>query len=71
MEVLTPMPNLNFQPVSFSWLALHPQPQGVIQFIGGAFFGSLPTLSYRDLLHRLYDAGYTVVAIPFRFSFRH
>ena len=65
------MPALNFQPVSFSWVALHPQPKGVIQFIGGAFFGSFPTVSYRYLLRRIYDAGYTVVAIPFRFSFRH
>jgi hypothetical protein len=62
---------LKFQPVSFSWVALHPQPKGVIQFIGGAFFGSFPTLSYRHLLRELYDAGYTVVAMPFRFSFRH
>ena len=65
------MQKLKFQPVSFSWVALHPQPKGVIQFIGGAFFGSFPTLSYRHLLHEIYDAGYTVVAIPFRFSFRH
>ncbi|WOD40711.1 DUF1350 family protein [Nodosilinea sp. E11] len=60
-----------FEPVSFSWVALHPQPRGVIQFMGGAFFGSFPTLSYRHLLQELYRAGYTVVALPFRFSFRH
>lgn len=65
------MKPFTFQPVSFSWVALHPQPQGVIQFIGGAFFGSFPTLCYRHLLRELYDAGYTVVVIPFRFSFRH
>lgn len=60
-----------FQPVSCSWVALHPQPKGVIQFVGGALFGTWPTLSYRHLLHELYNAGYTVVAMPFRFSFRH
>ncbi|MBW4483139.1 MAG: DUF1350 family protein [Tildeniella torsiva UHER 1998/13D] len=65
------MKPFTFQPVSFSWVALHPQPKGVIQFIGGAFFGSLPTLCYRYLLRELYDAGYTIVAMPFRFSFRH
>nr|WP_242020248.1 DUF1350 family protein [Nodosilinea sp. FACHB-131] len=65
------MKPFTFQPVSFSWVALHPQPKGIIQFIGGAFFGSLPTLCYRHLLRELYDAGYTVVAMPFRFSFRH
>ena len=62
---------LQFQPVSFSWLALHPEPKGVIQFIGGAGFGSLPTVAYRYFLQRLFDAGYTIVALPFRFSFRH
>lgn len=60
-----------FQPVSTSWVALHPNPKGVIQFIGGAFFGSLPTLFYRHLLDGLYAGGYTIVALPFRFSFRH
>jgi Protein of unknown function (DUF1350) len=60
-----------FQPVSSSWVALHPKPKGVIQFIGGAFFGSLPTLFYQHLLDSLYAGGYTIVALPFRFSFRH
>lgn len=60
-----------FQPLSFSWVALHPQPKGVIQFIGGAFFGSFPTLFYRYLLRQLFEAGYTIVALPFQFTFRH
>jgi hypothetical protein len=63
--------SFKFQPISFSWVAIHPQPKGVILFIGGAFFGSFPTLAYRYLLSQLFDAGYTVVALPFRFSFRH
>ena len=62
---------LRFHPVSFSWVALHPQPKGVIQFIGGAFFGSFPTLFYRHLLNILYADGYTLVVLPFRFSLRH
>lgn len=60
-----------FQPISFSWVALHPNPKGVIQFIGGAFFGTFPTLFYRHLLQALYREGYTLVALPFRFSLRH
>ncbi|KPQ35066.1 MAG: Protein of unknown function (DUF1350) [Phormidesmis priestleyi Ana] len=60
-----------FQPHAHSWVALHPKPQGIVQFIGGAFFGSYPTLFYRQLLRPFYDAGYTVVALPFRFSFSH
>jgi hypothetical protein len=60
-----------FQPLSFSWVALHPQPKGVIVFIGGAFFGTFPTLFYRYFLQQLFNEGYTIVALPFRFSFRH
>ncbi len=60
-----------FTPLSSSWVAIHPQPKGVVQFIGGAFFGTFPTLCYRYLLKQIFEAGYTVIAFPFRFSFRH
>ncbi|PSF35551.1 hypothetical protein C7H19_16195 [Aphanothece hegewaldii CCALA 016] len=60
-----------FRPISFSWVALHPQPKGVILFIGGAFFGTFPTLFYQYFFERLFDEGYTIVAMPFRFGFRH
>jgi hypothetical protein len=63
--------SFKFQPVSFSWVAVHPQPKGVVQFIGGTFFGSLPTLFYRYFLQQLFEEGYTVIALPFRFTFRH
>lgn len=62
---------IKFLPLSFSWVAIHPNPKGVIQFIGGAFFGSLPTIFYRYLLKALFDEGYTIIALPFRFTFRH
>ncbi|MBW4658804.1 MAG: DUF1350 family protein [Drouetiella hepatica Uher 2000/2452] len=60
-----------FSPISFSWVAIHPQPKGVIQFIGGAFFGTFPTVFYRYFLQTLFEEGYTIIALPFRFSFRH
>jgi Protein of unknown function (DUF1350) len=60
-----------FNPASFSWIAVHPKPKGVIQFIGGAFFGTFPTIFYRYFLRTLFDEGYTIVALPFRFSFQH
>jgi len=60
-----------FYPLSFSWVAPHPQPKGVMQFIGGAFFGSFPTVFYRYLLEQLYLDGYTIIALPFRFTFNH
>jgi hypothetical protein len=64
-------PIFRFSPVSFSWVAIHPNPKGVIQFIGGAFFGTFPTVFYRYFLQTLFEEGYTIIALPFRFSFRH
>lgn len=60
-----------FSPFSFSWVAIHPKPKGVVQFIGGAFFGTFPNIFYRYLLKQIFLEGYTVVALPFRFTFRH
>ncbi len=60
-----------FLPCSHSWVALHPQPKGIIQFVGEALFGIFPTLSYRHFLKSLFDAGYTIVALPFRFTLHH
>jgi Protein of unknown function (DUF1350) len=62
---------MKFVPLHFSWAALPPRPKGIIIFLGGAFFGSFPTLFYRGLLHELYSSGYGVVAQPYRFTFRH
>ncbi|MEH1945125.1 MAG: DUF1350 family protein [Nostoc sp.] len=63
---------LRFKPVSHSWVALHPQPKGVVQFIAGAFFGTFgPMLFYRYLLQSLFEQGYTIILLPFNFSFNH
>lgn len=63
---------LKFAPVSHSWVALHPQPKGVIQFIGGAFFGTFgPMVFYRYLLQQLFNQGYTIILLPFNFTFDH
>lgn len=62
---------MRFENLSCSWVAIHPNPIGVIQFVGGAFYGTLPTVNYRYFLERLFSAGYTIVALPFRFTFRH
>ncbi len=60
-----------FRPLHFNWVAIHPQPIGIIHVIGGAFFGTFPTIFYRYLLRRLFEQGYTIAALPFRFTFRH
>jgi len=63
---------LRFKPVSHSWVALHPQPKGVVQFIAGAFFGTFgPMLFYRYLLQCLFEQGYTIILLPFNFTFNH
>jgi hypothetical protein len=42
---------------------------GVIHFIGGAFVGAAPHLTYRYLLETLCDAGYIIVATPYKLDF--
>jgi hypothetical protein len=70
-EEITIDPFFKFIPISFSWVAINPNPKGVIQFIGGALFGSFPTIFYRYFLQQLFEAGYTIIALPFRFTFDH
>ncbi|MEM7591975.1 MAG: DUF1350 family protein [Cyanobacteria bacterium P01_A01_bin.83] len=54
-----------------NWVLINPKPKGVVYFIGGAGFGSFPTIFYRYILGRIFEAGYTVVALPFRFTLNH
>jgi hypothetical protein len=63
--------HFKFKPLSFSWVAIHPQPKGIIQFIGGALFGTFPTIFYDFFLRKLFQEGYTIIALPFRFTFDH
>lgn len=44
-------------------------PVGVIHFLGGAFVGAAPHITYRYLLEALADAGFVVVATPYRLDF--
>ncbi len=60
-----------FIPLQFHWVAINPKPIGVVYFIGGAFFGTFPNLFYRYLLKQVFERGYTIIAIPYRFTFRH
>ncbi|MBD2461750.1 DUF1350 family protein [Oscillatoria sp. FACHB-1407] len=60
-----------FRPISHSWVAQHPDPIGVIEFLGGALYGTLPHVSYAHFLNCLYHARYTVIAVPFRLGFNH
>lgn len=60
-----------FIPLHFNWVAIHPKPIGVIQVIGGAFFGTFPTIFYRYICKQLFDQGFTIIALPYRFTLRH
>jgi Protein of unknown function (DUF1350) len=63
---------MKFIPISHSWVAIHPQPIGVVQFIGGALFGTLgSTFFYQNLLEFVYKCGYTIILLPFKFTFNH
>lgn len=55
-------------------VAFHPQPKGIIQFIGGFISGSFPQISFRHLFQHLYEKGYSLVVyhFPFHpFQFNH
>jgi hypothetical protein len=62
-----------FQAISHSWVAVPEKevPLGVIEFIGGAGLGTLPTITYRRFLNALVKSGYTVIAVPFPLKFNH
>jgi hypothetical protein len=60
-----------FKPIYSCWVAEHSEPIGVIEFLGGALFGSLPNVSYSYFLNSLYEAGYTIIAQPFRLGLNH
>ncbi len=67
-------PDIKFRKISKSQVALHPQPKGVIQFIGAFVFGSFPIQYYYSLLENLYQKGYTLFIYRFPlnpFEFDH
>ncbi|MEO1377732.1 MAG: hypothetical protein AAFW70_26325, partial [Cyanobacteria bacterium J06635_10] len=51
---------LFFRRFSNSWVAINPNPKGIIQFIGSFVFGSFPRDSYKYLFQNLFEQGYTI-----------
>lgn len=49
-------------------VAFHPQPKGIIQFIGSFVFGSFPEPSYKYLFKDLYQQGYSLIIYRFPFN---
>ena len=65
---------LSYQKLSNSQILLHPNPKGVIQFIGSFIFGSFPSWAYKDLNRFLFDQGYSLILYKFPlnpFQFNH
>lgn len=60
--------NCCFRSFSNSWVAIHPHPKGVIQFIGSFVFGSFPLKFYKYLLQNLFEQGYTIFVFRFPFT---
>ena len=56
---------MEWQDISGNWVLIPPQPQAIVHFLGGAFVGATPNLTYRWLLEQLGNAGYAVIATPF------
>jgi hypothetical protein len=62
---------MEWQEISGNWLLIPDQPIGIIHFLGGAFIGTVPQLSYRWLLEDLGKAGYAVITTPFLNTLDH
>ncbi len=62
---------MDWQEISGNWLLIPHQPIGIIHFLGGAFIGTVPQLSYRWLLEDLAKAGYAVITTPFLNTLDH
>ena len=60
--------SFEFKVISSSWVALHPEPDGVVQFIGGAFFGTLPNFSSPLMGWSLFDLS---PIVSYHFEFIH
>ncbi|MEM1370160.1 MAG: DUF1350 family protein [Cyanobacteria bacterium P01_H01_bin.15] len=56
---------MDWQEISGSWVLVPSQPAGMVHFVGGAFVGAAPQLSYRYLLEELAQSGFVIVATPF------
>ena len=47
------------------------RPKATVHFLGGAFAGASPQLTYPLLIQMLAQAGYTVVSTPYAVTFKH
>ncbi len=62
---------MEWQELSGSWVLLPPRPIALIHFLGGAFVGTAPSVTYRWLLNELAQQGYGIIATPFLNTLDH
>lgn len=62
---------MDWQEISGNWVLIPNQQEGIIHFLGGAFIGTTPHLTYRFLLESLGKKGYIVIATPFLNTLDH
>ncbi|MFZ4666093.1 MAG: DUF1350 family protein [Prochlorotrichaceae cyanobacterium] len=62
---------MQWQEVSNNWVLIPGRQQGIIHFLGGAFIGSTPHLTYRRLLESLASQGFVIIATTFLNTFDH
>ncbi|MEM9543943.1 MAG: DUF1350 family protein [Cyanobacteria bacterium P01_E01_bin.42] len=60
-----------WQEIAGNWVIVPERTIGIIHFLGGAFIGTAPHVTYRWLLEQLAESGFTVVTVPFLNTFNH
>lgn len=62
---------MDWQDIYNNWVLIPPRPVAIVHFLGGAFVGTAPHLTYRVLLESLAKGGYGIIATPFVNTFDH
>lgn len=62
---------MEWQEISGSSVLIPRYPIAIIHFLGGAFVGTAPNITYRWLLEELAKEGYAIITTPFVNTFDH
>ncbi|MGK7926184.1 MAG: DUF1350 family protein [Spirulina sp.] len=62
---------MGWQEIFGNWVIVPDRPKGIVHFLGGAFIGTAPHLTYRWLLEQLANMGFAVITTSFLNTFDH